>query len=294
MTDDPRRFLLTPPGQPGSGRVRYGAAMELWRQGQISAEVLEVYRVAAAHDSRDPLAALRDAGLTAPELPMPQTPMQALYSAARTYLLALDHPGAAEVRAGLPEDPGPERRLPERVDVSTKELVRGNRVVDRWLAPALKLLHADRPALAATIAAAKGSLDWVTYDGYPRDQIGDSFPDGHAFASIRGEEAPFAARDFDLGLFLIAPGVLYRDHHHPAPELYAPLTGPHDWRFGPGQPLTRKPAHRPVWNPSNQPHLTRVGEVPFLCLFVWTQDVNELAHVIPADDWALLEGAARA
>jgi hypothetical protein len=37
--------------------------------------------------------------------------------------------------------------------------------------------------------------------------------------------------------------------------------------------------------------LTRVGAVPFLCFFVWTQDVNEIAQVIPADDWSMLEGA---
>jgi hypothetical protein len=46
-----------------------------------------------------------------------------------------------------------------------------------------------------------------------------------------------------------------------------------------------KPAHVPVWNPPNQPHMTKVGSVPFLCLFGWTRDVSEPAQVIPADDW---------
>ena len=50
-----------------------------------------------------------------------------------------------------------------------------------------------------------------------------------------------------------------------------------------------KPAHEPVWNPSEKPHLTKVGSVPFLSLYVWTKDVNELADVIPADDWSELE-----
>ena len=53
-----------------------------------------------------------------------------------------------------------------------------------------------------------------------------------------------------------------------------------------------KAAHQPVWNPPHQPHLTRVGAVPFLSLFVWTKDVNELAHVLDAEDWAALERAA--
>lgn len=56
-------------------------------------------------------------------------------------------------------------------------------------------------------------------------------------------------------------------------------------------PLIVKPAHQPVWNPPHQPHLTKVGEVPFLYLFVWTRDVDQIAQVIPADDWPDLEAA---
>jgi hypothetical protein len=273
--------LHAPLGVKGSGRVRYGAAMALWRDGQISAEVLEVYRVAAAHDARDPLADLASRGLPAPPTGANRSAVLRLYQAARDYVLTLDHPGAAEVRAGLPADPGPERPMPPRA----------NAVADRWLAAGLAPLAITHPALASAIAAAAPLLEWVTYDAYPRAQIGEAFATGHAFASILGGDAPFAARDFDLGLFLIAPNTLYRDHHHAAPELYAPLTGPHGWRFGPGRPLIVKPAHQPVWNPPHQPHLTKVGAVPFLSLFVWTRDVNETAQVIPADDWPELEAA---
>ena len=64
---DPARFLDAPLGQPGSGRARYGAAMALYAQGQISAEVLEVYRIASAHDGRDPAVVLREMGLPVPK-----------------------------------------------------------------------------------------------------------------------------------------------------------------------------------------------------------------------------------
>jgi Dimethlysulfonioproprionate lyase len=271
--------IHAPLGVKGSGRVRYGAAMALWRDGLISAEVLEVYRIASAHDTRDPLADLASRGLPMPPPTLIPSPLRQLYHAARNYLLTLDHPGAAEVRAGLPADPGPPRPVPPRP----------NSVIDRWLAPALVPLTATHPDLAAAIAAAAPLLEWITYDSYPRDQIGEAFATGHAYASIFGGDAPLAATDFDLGLFLIAPAVLYRDHHHAAPELYAPLTGPHGWRFGPDRPLIIKPAHQPVWNPPHQPHLTKVGAVPFLCLFVWTGDVDQIAQVIPANDWPELE-----
>jgi hypothetical protein len=69
MADDPAQFIHAPLGQRGSGRVRYGAAMLLWQRGLISAEVLEVYRVASAHDGRDPLAELRSLGLPPPDVP---------------------------------------------------------------------------------------------------------------------------------------------------------------------------------------------------------------------------------
>ena len=48
-------------------------------------------------------------------------------------------------------------------------------------------------------------LHWVSYDAYPREDIGARFADNHAFASIIGEGCPLEAEDFDLGLFIIAP-----------------------------------------------------------------------------------------
>jgi hypothetical protein len=274
---DPLALLNSPLAVPGSGRVRYGAAMALWREGRISAEVLEVYRIASAHDGRDPRADLRDRGLPLPPVPAPAPVLEDLYRTARDYLFALDHPGAEEVRASLPPEPGPLRAMTPRP----------NPVVEAWLGPALAAVQGADP-LRQAIAAARDRLDWITYDGYPPEEIGAEFAGGHAFASILGGDAPFPAMDVDMGLFLIAPGVLYRDHRHLAPELYAPLTGPHGWRFGTGRPLIAKPAHRPVWNPPLAPHLTLVGRVPFLALFVWTRDVDNLAEVIPADDWAEL------
>ncbi len=147
----------------------------------------------------------------------------------------------------------------------------------------------DVKSLAGALHKAAPLLHWITYDAYPRDEIGAKFADGHAFASLIGEDAPVKAIDFELGLFVIAPRTLYRDHHHAAPELYAPLTGPHGWRFKPGDPFVQRPAHVPVWNEPFTPHATLVGEVPFLCIFCWTKDVNETASVIPAPDWGRYE-----
>lgn len=279
--DEDLHLLHTPPGLQGSGRVRYGAAMALYAKGLISEAQLDAYRDASPFDGRDPALLLEDRRL--PPVPgksvMEENPVARLFEAARDYVTALSHPGASEVKAGLARATGPQQTLPPQP----------HPIVARWLGAALQALAAEHPVLARRIEAASPHLRWINYEDYPRAEIGESFADGHAFAPIMGEGAPIPAEDFEMGLFLIAPHVLYRDHHHKAPELYAPLTGPHGWRFGPNRPLLRKPAHEPVWNPAYQPHLTLAGRVPFLCIYVWTADTHETARVLPAADWAALE-----
>jgi hypothetical protein len=51
-------YLATPLGLPGSGRVRYAAAMSLYACGALSAELLEAYRVCCKDDGRDPTSVL--------------------------------------------------------------------------------------------------------------------------------------------------------------------------------------------------------------------------------------------
>lgn len=278
---DALRLLHTPLGLPGSGRVRYGAAMELYGQGVITEAQLDAYREASPHDRLDPGSLLKERLLPAvPEFEeTPSAALQILFEAARDHLLALSHAGAADVRAGLARCTQASVLVPGR----------SNPVIGHWLEPALCQLRTAHPQLAAAIAQAAPHLGWITYDGYPRHEIGAGFADGHAFAPIAGSNAPFRAQDFELGVFLIAPNLLYRDHCHAAPELYAPLTGPHAWRFGPDRPLIVKAAGEPVWNEAFQPHLTKVGPTPFLCLYAWTRDVQQVARVISANDWDRLE-----
>lgn len=61
-------FLLgVPLGGAGSGRQRYAVAMSLYATDEISAAVLEAYRVAAAYDSLSPRDLLDDWGLAVAE-----------------------------------------------------------------------------------------------------------------------------------------------------------------------------------------------------------------------------------
>jgi len=206
-------------------------------------------------------------------------PLDDLLREIDAYLATLDYPGAAAVRAGLASRPGQVERDPG-----------GSQVVAEHLAPALAALAEDGHApLAAAIDRAAPLLHWSTYDRYPPAAIGPAFRTGHAYASLVGPGGPWPVEDYDLGLFLIAPGVFYRDHRHAAPELYAPLTGPHGWRFAPGDALDWLPAHVPVWNEPQRPHATMAGRIPFLCVYAWTRDVAEAAVIVEADDWPTLE-----
>ncbi|MCB2136985.1 MAG: hypothetical protein KDE08_13730 [Rhodobacteraceae bacterium] len=271
-------------GQQGSGRLRYAAAMHFNRKGLLSNEALEVFRICSPDDGEDPGGLLRDRGLTVPlldvEVTSPELCIRSLVDEVDRYLSALESPGVAEVRMGIAEARERSLNLPKS---------RGNKVVSSFLDATLTALEDTHPALSGAIRAAAPLLHWVTYDDYPPEEIGPDFRMGHAFASLVGGGAPIPADDYDLGLFLIAPHVFYRDHRHAAPELYAPLTGPHGWRFGPDMPLISRPAHQPVWNEPFAPHATKVGPIPFLCIFGWTRDVAESATVIPASDWAELD-----
>ena len=272
--------LSLPLGAKGSGRARYAAAMEMYAKGQISPAVLEVYRVASARDGQDPAPMLAEIGVgdVMPKASAADHVVRLIDEADR-YIAALPGRGVAEVRAGLNQWRGGDVRVTPQA----------NAVVNQHLSAALAPLRATHLALAQAIEGAAPHLTWITYDGYPLEEIGTDFAKGHAYASLIGEAGNVAAQDYDLGIFLIAPHVLYRDHHHAAPELYAPLTGPHGWRFGPHTPLITKPAHHPVWNDAHRPHMTKVGPTPFLALFGWIQDVRQVAQVIPAPVWPALE-----
>lgn len=134
------------------------------------------------------------------------------------------------------------------------------------------------------------ALHWESYGAYAPGTIGDIFPRRHAYASLVAGVDPEWARDFDLGFLLIAPDTLYRDHHHPARELYLPLTGPSLWRFGVNAPWQEKSAGAIVWNEPDNVHATLVQDVPLLCLYAWTENVLAPAMVDPAPDWSAIEG----
>jgi len=62
-----KSLLREPVGAPGSGYMRYTAAMYFHKRGEISLELLEVYRRCCKFDQEDPMEVARHDGID--ELP---------------------------------------------------------------------------------------------------------------------------------------------------------------------------------------------------------------------------------
>ncbi len=60
------------------------------------------------------------------------------------------------------------------------------------------------------------------------------FSENYGWCEIIGPQGFFKGDDFILGLLMLGPHRHYKDHYHPAPELYWPLTGPTEWKQGAG------------------------------------------------------------
>lgn len=62
MTGEDREnwaLILTPAGEEWSGRTRYAAAMYFYRKNELSADVLEIYRICSRIDHEDAVDALK-------------------------------------------------------------------------------------------------------------------------------------------------------------------------------------------------------------------------------------------
>jgi len=149
-------------------------------------------------------------------------------------------------------------------------------------------MAAIRDALPAVVDLVEWRMDRGMFYEDPRE-IGDDYTHGNMNCELIGPNGnAFYHPDFTLGFFFMVPRILYCDHDHIPPELYLPLNGPHGWRFdlGPWQDL---PAGAVVWNQPEQPHAMRTYDMPFLAIYSWPRDVNNLCRVVHADDWRDIE-----
>ncbi len=163
---------------------------------------------------------------------------------------------------------------------------------DLWQAIEGTSQRLDR--LAKALREALPELQWRvdrgTYYELTAD-VGDGYRNGNMHCELIGPHgSAFHHPDFTLGLFLLTPHVLYRDHAHRAPELYLTLSGPSGWRFN-GGAWQDVPPGTIIWNAPEKSHATRVYDDPFLAIYSWTRDIRSKCRVVPCADWAEIEAA---
>lgn len=192
------------------------------------------------------------------------------------------HPGVKPLRRKLAETPLPQENPVVAFETAPQQL-------EEQLESALCAIpRPDLAPIANGIIDARTELRWRVDCGLYYAEgadVGAAYLDGNMHCELIGPTyGVFHAPDFRLGLFLLCPHVLYRDHRHEAPEFYLNLTGPTDWRFDLG-PWGTRAAGEMIWNHAGRIHATRVGDSPFLSVYAWTEDVMAQCEVVAANDW---------
>lgn len=120
-------------------------------------------------------------------------------------------------------------------------------------------------------------LSW-RQSSYTDADMGQGFTANYGWCQLIGPRGFFPGNDFLLGLLMLGPHQHYRDHFHPAPELYWPLTGGTLWRRDPGG-FEAKPAGTLIWHRPNQIHAMKTSDQPLLAVWSWTRDTHVPARL---------------
>ena len=134
-------------------------------------------------------------------------------------------------------------------------------------------------AISQAIADLRPYLQWRQSKAYNDALLGTGFIENYGWCEVIGPNGLFQGNDFLLGLLMLGPNTHYRDHFHPAPELYWPLTSNTEWRKG-DEKLTPKAAGTVIWHQPNVIHATKTGAAPLLTIWSWTRDTATPARLV--------------
>ncbi len=151
--------------------------------------------------------------------------------------------------------------------------------VTRYFAETIAETLMLEPTLAAALAALDGHLKWCQSSNNTDEILGEGFSQNYGWCEIVGPKGFFKGNDFLLGLLMLGPNRHYRDHYHPAPELYWPLTGPARWKQGDGG-FVEKSAGQIIWHAPNEIHAIKTSDRPLLAVWSWTRDIDVAAQLV--------------
>lgn len=157
--------------------------------------------------------------------------------------------------------------------------------IDNITAPHLR-------GIANCLKQARHDLTWREDNAQfytPNSDVGDGYRNCNLHSMLVGPDAcGFHAKDFCLGLFMLGPRTLYRDHAHHAPELYVNLSPRSGWRLS-TEVWEDYDAGSVIWNAPDSPHAIRSYDDPFLSIFIWLENIDSVCRVVPFPDWTDIE-----
>jgi len=151
-------------------------------------------------------------------------------------------------------DGPPRRLLAERRDLLNDSVRR----IPDWL-----------PGMAAAMAAADEHATWTEY---APSEWAQPFVERMAAGFLVGPTAPVVSYDVSFGMFVVAPNTFYREHGHPAREVYVVVSGRTEFLSSDGW-ITLGPGDASVQEPEVT-HALRTGSEGMLCFWAWTGDVS--------------------
>lgn len=126
-------------------------------------------------------------------------------------------------------------------------------------------------------------LNWKIDNGlfyHKESNIGNDYLNGNMHTELIGPVNGFYKyNDFRLGLFLLEPHILYKDHRHEAPELYVNLTKNTSWRFNFSKWII-KDAGSIIYNEPFKVHGMKVSDVPFLSIWCWPNNSSKKCEIV--------------
>ena len=126
--------------------------------------------------------------------------------------------------------------------------------------------------LGAALAELSPTLDWRQNPNYVRRPPGPGFLEGYGYAVIAGPGGLVPA-GIALGVLVLAPGVLYPAHAHPAEEIYLVLDCESRW-WRMGEEWRQGIGGAAIHHPPNVAHAMRAGPAAPLCaVYLWRGDL---------------------
>ena len=137
-------------------------------------------------------------------------------------------------------------------------------------------------AVLRCFLAIEPKADWQQNSNYTAASIGRSFLDGYGYVEILGPGRVIDCAHVRLGFLLLAPGLTYPEHAHPAEEVYHVVAGTAEWwqddASGDGEPGWQpKPPGAMIHHRRHVRHAMRTSGEPLLALYAWGGDIGPSA-----------------